>query len=134
MALKPCYLSQVLIDEQADQQMIFLAERDGQRRIPITIGPLEALAIDRAVKEQRFARPLTHDLIVQLVGSLGWRMREVRVIDLREGTFYAQVVLAGPDDRTVELDCRPSDAVALLVRVPATPLFVEESVLAEAGV
>lgn len=134
MALKPCYLSQVLIDEQAEQQMIFLAECDGPRRVPITIGPLEALAIDRAVKEQRFARPLTHDLIVQLIERVGWRMREVRVLDLREGTFFAQVVLDGPEGGSVELDCRPSDAIALLVRVPATPLVVEEKVLAEVGV
>ena len=134
MAMIPCYLSQILIDEQADQQMIFLAEREGTRRLPITIGPLEALAIDRAVKNQRFARPLTHDLIVQLIGLTNHRCQTVRIVDLKEGTFYAQVVLTAPDGNEVLLDCRPSDAIALLVRMPGVGLEIEGAVLAEAGV
>lgn len=132
--MKPCYLSNILIDEQADQQMIFLTECDGTRRLPITIGPLEALAIDRAVKGQRFARPLTHDLLVQTLERTGWTVAEVQITDLKEGTFYASIRLQGPAAEMVDLDCRPSDAIALLVRVPSVPLTVEEAVLAEAGV
>jgi len=134
MPLRPCYLSQILIDEQADQQMIFLAEHEGTRRVPITIGPLEALAINRAVKGQRFARPLTHDLIVQLIGQTHHRCHEVRIVDLKEATFYAQVVLRSPTDEEIILDCRPSDAIALLVRMPGVALMIDETVLAEVGV
>lgn len=134
MALIPCYLANILIDEQTDQQMLFLAEREGQRRLPITIGPLEALAIDRAIKRQQFARPLTHDLLVILLERTGWIVEEVRITDLKEGTFFAHILIKGPSGDIIDLDCRPSDAIALLVRLPTTPLMVEETVLSEAGV
>lgn len=133
MALRPCYLSHILLEEQGDQQVIFVTETDGKRRIPIVIGPLEATAIDRAVKGTRFPRPLTHDLILNLIEALGQRLTEVRIVELREGTFYAEAVITAADGGQTTLDCRPSDAIALLVRVPGTPLLVSEDVLAEAG-
>jgi uncharacterized protein len=136
MALKPCFLSQILIDDQDNQFVIFVAEREGLRRIPIVIGPMEAMAIDRAVKGQKFARPLTHDLFIQVVGAVGLQFTEVRIIDLKEGTFFAQIVMgnrAGEADKTVTVDCRPSDALALMVRLPDTPLMVADHVLDEAG-
>ncbi len=131
MALRPCYLSQILIDES--QQVIFVSERDGSRRIPIVIGPLEAMAIDRAIKGQSFPRPLTHDLFVSLLDQLKAECREVRIVDLREGTFYAELLLAAADGREITVDCRPSDAIALMVRMPHVPLVIAEEVLAEAG-
>ncbi|MBA3683959.1 MAG: bifunctional nuclease family protein [Planctomycetes bacterium] len=133
MPLRPCFLSHILLEEQGDQQVIFITEKDGARRIPIVIGALEALAIDRAVKAQKFPRPLTHDLFIDLLVAVGWTCREIRVVDLKEGTFFAELVLAGPDDAEAVLDCRPSDAIALMVRMPGTPLLVAEQVLAEAG-
>jgi len=133
MALRPCYLSHVLLDEQSDQQAIFVAERVGKRRFPIVIGPFEALAIDRPIKGAQFPRPLTHDLIVNLITAARLRCREIRIVDLREGTFFAEVLLADDQGRELTLDCRPSDAIALLVRLPGTPLTVAEQVLAEAG-
>ena len=133
MVLLPCYLSHILLEEQGDQQVIFVTETGGKRRIPIVIGPLEATAIDRAVKGTRFPRPLTHDLFLTLMESLGQQLSEVRIIDLREGTFYAELLLTGADGTLTSIDCRPSDAIALLVRVPGTPLLVSADVLAEAG-
>ena len=133
MALKPCFLSQVLIDEQAEQQVVFITEREGTRRIPIVIGQFEAAAIDRAVKGTKFERPLTHDLFINLLATLGLRLHQVRVVDLRKGTFFAELVLRGADDKDVVIDCRPSDAIAILVRLPGTALAVEEAVLEEAG-
>ena len=133
MPLRPCFLSHILLEEQADQQVIFITEKDGHRRIPIVIGPLEALAIDRAVKAQKFPRPLTHDLFVDLLQAVGWSCREIRVVDLKEGTFFAELALSGPDGAEAVLDCRPSDAIALMVRLPGTSLLVAEAVLAEAG-
>lgn len=133
MAFKPCYLSHILLEEQGDQQVIFITEKDGKRRIPIVIGPLEATAIDRAVKGQRFPRPLTHDLFVNLLATIDHDCREIRIVDLKEGTFFAELVIVGPEGREIILDCRPSDAVALMVRMPGTPLLVAEDVLAEAG-
>jgi uncharacterized protein len=139
MALKPCFLSQILIDDQDNQFVIFVAERDGLRRIPIIIGPMEAMAIDRAVKGQKFSRPLTHDLFIQVIERVGLAVQEIRIVDLKEGTFFAQIVLAPPDnhnsadDKIIAIDCRPSDALALFVRLPDVPFTVADHVLDEAG-
>ena len=132
-ALKPCYLSQVLLEEEADQQAIFIQEREGSRRIKILIGPLEALAIDRAIKKANFPRPLTHDLFVRLLEATGLTCREIRIVDLRDDTFFAEMVFTDGDGKEIVVDCRPSDAVAIMVRLPAAPLLVAEDVLAEAG-
>ncbi len=130
---RPCFLAQIVVDETRDEQVIFLRERDGARRIPIVIGPLEATAIDRAVKGARFPRPLTHDLLATLLNTLGAHVTAVRIIDLRQGTFYAELVLSTNDGVEHLIDCRPSDAIALLVRLPGVPLLVAETVLSEAG-
>lgn len=131
--LRTCYLSNLLLEERGDQQVIFLTERDGGRRIPIVVGPFEAAAIDRAVKGARFPRPLTHDLFVNLLDALGQTVREIRIVDLREGTFYAEIVIVDADGNETLLDCRPSDAIALMVRLPGVSLQVAEEILAEAG-
>jgi hypothetical protein len=133
MNLKPCFLSQILIDDQDNQYVVFVTEHQGARRIPIVIGPMEAVAIDRAVKGQRFSRPLTHDLLIAMLDAAKLRCREVRIVDLKEGTFFAELLLANDQSDEITLDCRPSDALALMVRLPNTPLLVAEEVLAEAG-
>lgn len=134
MALHPCRLASIVVDEGNDHQSVVLAEEGGQgRRIAIAIGPAEALAIDRAVKGQQFPRPLTHDLLTCIIAAARHRLAEVRIVDLREKTFFAELVLIGPDDARREIDCRPSDAIALLVRHPGVPLLVADVVLAEAA-
>ena len=133
MDLRPCYLSHVVIDEAADQQVVLISECDGTRRFPITIGVFEATAIDRAVKAQRFPRPLTHDLILATAEALGGRLSAVRIVDLREQTFYARLAFTAQDGHEVEVDCRPSDAIALLVRCRDIPLLVADHVLSEAA-
>ena len=132
MKLIPCRLSQMLIEERTDSQIIFLNEIDGQRKIPIMIGPLEALAIDRAIKKQSFPRPLTHDLIVELLKQTKSACIAVRITEIREGTFYAALVIKDQDGNEHLMDCRPSDAIALLVRLDNVPLYVSEDVLNEA--
>lgn len=133
MAFVDCYLSEILIDEARERQVIFVREKDGARRIPINIGLLEAMAIDRAVKGHEFSRPLTHDIIASMLGKLGGECRGVRIVDLRGGTFHAELVLKRSDGAEVVVDCRPSDAIAVMVRLPGVPLTVAEEVLAEAG-
>jgi bifunctional DNase/RNase len=134
MPLRPCQLSHLVFDEREDLQTVHLVECTGaRRRLPIKIGPSEAQAIDRAIKGARFPRPLTHDLICGLIQATQHRLAEVRIIDLKEQTFFAQLALDGPDAARREIDCRPSDAIALLVRHPGVPLLVEEAVLAEAA-
>ncbi len=134
MPLVPCRLANVVVDEGNDHQAVILAEEGGaKRRLSIAIGPAEALAIDRAVKGQQFPRPLTHDLLTCVIAAAKHRLVEVRIVDLREKTFFAELVLCGPDEVRREIDCRPSDAVALLVRHPGVPLLVNDVVLAEAA-
>lgn len=131
--LVPCHLSHVVIDEDADQQTIYVSERSGHRRFPIAIGQMEALAIDRAVKGQEFPRPLTHDLLVGIIEAQQGHLAEVRITDVRDGTFFAELVLARADGGACTVDCRPSDALAVMVRRPGTPLLVAEHVLEEAA-
>ncbi len=131
--LRTCYLSNVLIEDRGDQQVLFLTERDGTRRIPIVVGPFEAVAIDRALKGTRFPRPLTHDLFINLLNTLQQTVREIRIVDLREGTFYAELLIIDAMGHETLLDCRPSDAIALMVRLPGVSLQVADEVLAEAS-
>jgi len=134
MPLVSCRLTNVVVDEGNDHQAVILAEDGGtHRRLSIAIGPAEALAIDRAVKGQQFPRPLTHDLLTCVIGATKHHLVEIRIVDLREKTFFAELVLVGPDEVRREIDCRPSDAIALLVRHPGVPLMVNDVVLAEAA-
>lgn len=131
MTLVPCRLTHVLIEEQTDSQTIVLAERDGERRIPIVIGPGEAAAINRAVRHERFSRPLTHDLLATVIEACGHRCTEIRIVGLREGTFFAELLLEDAAGEELSVDCRPSDAIALLVRLEDVPLLVEDEVFAD---
>lgn len=122
-------LSRIIINERSDQQVIVLKEKDGQRAFPILIGIYEATAIDRGVKEYRTPRPLTHDLICAILNGLGVELKGVVVNDLRSQTFYAKLLL-GRNGEVVEVDSRPSDAIAVAVQFGA-PIFVEEKVFDE---
>jgi uncharacterized protein len=122
-------LSRIIICDTSDQQVIVLKEKDGSRNFPIRIGTFEASAIDRGVKELRTSRPLTHDLISNLLDALGVELERVIVSDLRRGTFYAKLLLRR-DGEIFEVDSRPSDAIALAV-VRNTPIFVVAKVLTD---
>jgi bifunctional DNase/RNase len=108
---------------------LILQESDGQRRLPIVIGAFEAQAIALEMEGIRPPRPMTHDLIKNSLETLGATLTEVIINDLNDGTFYAQLIL---DATSVEIDARPSDAIALAVRFQA-PIYVSEEVMNEAG-
>ncbi len=120
-------LAKILIAETTDYQVIWLRERGGQRIFPILIGIVEAAAIDRKVRDIRTPRPLTHDLLSSVITSLGARLERIVISALRDNTFYAKLILQC-NGNTVEVDSRPSDAVAVATRLDA-PIFVEEEVL-----
>ena len=122
-------LSRIIINERSDQQVIVLKEKEGRRSFPILIGIYEATAIDRGVKEYRTPRPLTHDLICSILNGLGADLESVVVNDLRSQTFYAKLLLRR-NGKGVEVDCRPSDAIAVAVQLGAA-IFVEEKVFEE---
>jgi len=111
---------------------LVLGEVDGNRRLPIIIGAFEAQAIALELEKIQPPRPMTHDLIRDLFDSVSADVTDILIDELREGTFFAKIryTVNGAD---AQLDCRPSDAVALAVRVGA-PIFVAPSVLDEAGI
>jgi uncharacterized protein len=112
--------------------LLLLKERDGERVLPIGIGPLEAQAIALPLQGVRPRRPMTHDVFAKVVASLGGHLRRVELTDLNDNTFYARLVLEQGGQQQ-SIDMRPSDAVALAVRTE-TPIYVAEAVLDQAGV
>lgn len=110
---------------------ILLKEIDGNRRLPIIIGQFEAQAIALEMEGIKPPRPLTHDLLKNLIDNLGGTVVEVIVNELRENTFYAKIVL-DVSGLTNEVDARPSDAIALAVRADA-PIYVSEAVMEAAS-
>jgi len=124
-------LSKIIINEASDQQVIVLKERYGQRSFPIVIGIVEIFAIDRRLKGITPPRPMTHDLLDTIIQSLGARIERIVVNDLRNHTFYARIVLS-INGKIVEVDSRPSDAIALGAATNA-PIFVAEQVFEKIG-
>jgi bifunctional DNase/RNase len=122
-------LAKIIIVENGDSQVIVLRERDGERHFPILIGINEALAIDRGVKKLATTRPMTHDLMSSIIQHLDTDLERIVIHELRDHTFYAKLVLRR-NGHVVEVDSRPSDAIALGV-VGETPIFVEDNVLRE---
>jgi len=119
-------LARIVINEQSPEQVIVLREKGGSRQFPIVIGIFEAWAIDRKVKELDMPRPMTHDLLANAITELGGRLERVVINDLEGNTFYARLVVQ-QDGKTLAIDCRPSDAVALAVRA-GVPIFVDQQV------
>ena len=125
-------LSRIIISEINEHQVIYLREVDGDRQFPIMIGIYEATSIDRRVKDYTSPRPLTHDLLVNAIEELGGDLDSVVVNDLREHTYFAKLRVR-VDGEIMEIDARPSDAIAVAVTCdPMLPIFVEEHVLDEA--
>lgn len=116
----------------SSQRVVILREKAAGRYLPIWIGPSEADAIAVKLQNMSVPRPLTHDLLSSVIGSLGATVAFVVVNELKDDTFYAKIVL-NVNGGQIEIDSRPSDAIALAVRTKS-PLFVEESVLDKAGI
>lgn len=123
----PVELAQIIINEEADQQIIVLREMEGQQRgFPIVIGMPEILAIDRRLKGIELPRPMTHDLLERVIEQMDASIAKVVISDLRNHTFFATIHIR-QNGEVVEIDSRPSDAIALLAGLNV-PLFVEDHV------
>jgi bifunctional DNase/RNase len=114
------------------QRVVILKEKTAKRYLPIWIGPAEADAIAVKLQGVTVPRPLTHDLLSSVIDSLGASIDSIIVSDLKSDTFYAKIIL-NVDGSQIEVDSRPSDALALAVRTNA-PIFAEEAVLDKAGI
>ena len=112
--------------------MVILKEKDADRYLPIWIGPSEADAIAVKLQDVTVPRPLTHDLLRSVIDSLGATINSIIVSELKNDTFFAKIVL-NVDGGQMEVDSRPSDALALAVRA-GVPIYAEETVLDKAGI
>ncbi len=120
-------LSRIVINETVDQQIIVLKEIEGNRSFPIVIGINEILAIDRRLKNIALPRPMTHDLLANVIKKMDAQIDKIVVSDLSEHTFYAVIHITQSDGSKVEIDSRPSDAIAVGVGLDA-PLYVDQQV------
>lgn len=125
------HLSRIVVREGADRQYIFLTEVDGARGFPIVIGNSEAGEIQRVVHGVEPERPLTHQLTFAAIQALGGRIEAVEIVDLKQNTFFARILLAAEGHEPLALDARPSDAIALALRARCR-MRVSEDVLARA--
>jgi uncharacterized protein len=124
-------LIRIIINESTDEQIIMLKELRGTRSFIIGIGIVEAFAIDRGIKDIKMPRPMTHDLLRSTIESLGGKLEKVVVTDLVHHTYYA-VLRVRADGKLVEIDSRPSDAIALAAAAKV-PIFVDEKVFQKVG-
>ena len=124
-------LKRIIINEVHDQQVIMLREVEGERSFPIVIGIFEATSIDRRVKGMPSPRPLTHDLVASVIESMGGELRDIFISELRDHTYFAKLRIR-QNGEMVEIDSRPSDAIALAVTAKVA-IFVAEEVIEEAA-
>ena len=122
-------LSKIIISEMQDSQIIVLKEVDGERKFPIVIGSSEAMAIDRRLKGIPTPRPMTHDLLASVIEEMGGSIDRIEINNLQEHTFFASIHIRR-NGSMIEIDSRPSDAIALGVAT-SVPIFVAEHVLDE---
>jgi hypothetical protein len=122
----------VRVELPANQPIVLLKEREGERYLPIWIGSAEAQAIALALQGVTPPRPMTHDLMRNILEELGVSVERIVITELREGTFYAVIQMTRNGTR-YEISSRPSDAIALAVRT-SVPIFANEDVLGEASI
>jgi len=122
-------LARIIINEIRDEQVLFLRELEGPRRFPIVIGLYEAASINRHVKGDESPRPLTHDLLRNVIEEMGGELQDVVINKLEDHTYFALLRIRR-DGELIEIDSRPSDAIALAVQFrPTLPIYVEDEVL-----
>jgi len=119
----------VRVEMPSNQPIILLQDEPGQKYLPIWIGAVEATSIAFAQQGVIPARPLTHDLLLEVIKNFGRQIKEVKVISLKDGIFYSEIIF----DNGVTISARPSDSIALALRVEA-PIFVAVEVLNSAGI
>lgn len=126
-------LSKIIIDEKRQDQIIVLKEKNGDRQFPIVIGFLEASSIKMKISGIEAPRPMTHDLLVSVVGLLDAKLNSVVIDQMVNNTFHAKLELISKDGQKKIIDSRPSDGIALAVRTGAA-IFVDEEVLKKTAI
>ncbi len=125
--LRPMVVSGLTVDPLTNSPIVILKEVDGERTLPIWIGLLEATAIASELEGIKFSRPMTHDLLKNIMALMKVKVKKVEVCDLKNNTYYALIYI-NYQGKEISIDARPSDALALSLRVDA-PIFVAEEVI-----
>lgn len=125
-------IDSIRISLVSQHRIVMLRDTDSDRQLPIWIGPCEAEAITIELQDVEIARPVTHDLLKNTIKEMGGKVSHILINELRDQVFYARLVVDQKGNQ-LEIDCRPSDAIALAVRVKV-PIFVNEAVMEEAAI
>jgi bifunctional DNase/RNase len=120
------------LDRATNSPVVILQEKGGERVLPIWIGPAEASAIAMHLAGVKFARPLTHDLIRQLIVGLGGDLRRVTITEVKDNTYFAELQIHR-DDHVIQIDARPSDSIAVALRLNA-PIFTRDELLERSSI
>lgn len=123
----------IAIDTASGSPIIVLNDKDNRKALPIWIGSAEASAIIRKIENIKVIRPMTHDLIIDVVNKTGYRVSRIEINDVEKDTYFATIFLINDEESEVTIDARPSDAIAVAIRVDA-PIYVSAKVLADGSV
>lgn len=123
----------IALDTRTGSPIVVLHDKDNRKALPIWIGSAEASAIIRKIENLNVARPMTHDLIVNIIEQTGYTLDRVEINDVEKETYFATLFLKDKDDNFIEIDSRPSDAIAVAIRIDA-PIFISAKVLSNGSV
>ena len=123
----------IALDTRTGSPIVVLHDKDNRKALPIWIGSAEASAIIRKIENLTVARPMTHDLIISMIEKTGYTLDRIEINDVEKETYFATLCLINKEGGELEIDARPSDAIAVDIRVDA-PIFVSATVLASGSV
>lgn len=123
----------IAIDTNTGSPIVVLNDKDNRKALPIWIGSAEASSIIRVIENIKVARPMTHDLIPDIIEKTGFKVDRIEINNVNEETYFASIFLTNDEGKEVEIDARPSDAIAISIRVNA-PIFVTANVLADGAI
>ena len=123
----------IALDTRTGSPIVVLNDKENRRALPIWIGSAEASAIIRKIENIKVQRPMTHDLIINITQKLGYEIDRIEISDVEEETYFANIILINDKEEEICIDSRPSDAIAVAIRVDA-PIYVTANVLANGSV
>lgn len=123
----------IALDTRTGSPIVVLHDKENRRALPIWIGSAEASSIIRKIENLSVSRPMTHDLVISIVEKTGYEISKIEINDVEKETYYATIFLKNKEDEVLEIDSRPSDAIAIAIRVDA-PIYVNAKVLSTGSV
>lgn len=123
----------IALDTRTGSPIVVLHDKENRKALPIWIGSAEASAIIRKIENLTVSRPMTHDLIVNLIEKTGYELEKIEINDVEKETYYATLFLKDNDGNVLQIDSRPSDAIAIAIRIDA-PIFVTANVISNGSV